>query len=222
MLTSLGLYTMAKRRMINHPWLSWVPVANMWILGSLSDQYRYVAKGQVKNKRKILLGLSIARAAAFVLFVFLIILMVAGVVSDAVFDMASVEDIFMTAFGGIMGVLGLVVLMLPLTIVTLVFRYMALYDLYLSCDPENAVLFLVLSIVVNITEPFFIFCSRNREKGMPPRRPRPEQIPPYEARMAQTPVSAGTAGEGREVPEPAEMPQEESENGASGENRSED
>ena len=46
-LTSLGLYTMAKRRMINHPWLSWVPVANMWILGSLSDQYRYVARGQV-------------------------------------------------------------------------------------------------------------------------------------------------------------------------------
>ncbi len=36
-LFSLGLYTVAKRRMINHPWLSWIPVANIWILGSLSE-----------------------------------------------------------------------------------------------------------------------------------------------------------------------------------------
>ena len=38
--TSLALYTIAKRRGINHPWLSWIPVANVWILGSIADQYR--------------------------------------------------------------------------------------------------------------------------------------------------------------------------------------
>ena len=51
-LGALGLYTIAKRRQINHPWLAWVPIASGWIIGSLSDQYRYVKHGQVKNKRK--------------------------------------------------------------------------------------------------------------------------------------------------------------------------
>ena len=34
---SLGLYTIAKRRGIHHPGLAWVPIANTWILGSISD-----------------------------------------------------------------------------------------------------------------------------------------------------------------------------------------
>ena len=39
-LQSLGLYTIAERRGIRNPWLAWVPVANMWVLGSISDQYQ--------------------------------------------------------------------------------------------------------------------------------------------------------------------------------------
>ena len=41
-LTSLSLYTIAARRQIANPWLSWIPVVRIWVLGSLSDQYRYV------------------------------------------------------------------------------------------------------------------------------------------------------------------------------------
>ena len=41
-LQSLGLYQIAQRRAIRHSWMSWVPVLNTWILGSLSDQYNYV------------------------------------------------------------------------------------------------------------------------------------------------------------------------------------
>ena len=61
-LTSLSLYTIAARRQIANPWLSWIPVVRIWVLGSLSDQYRYVVKGQYKSKRKILIGLKIANA----------------------------------------------------------------------------------------------------------------------------------------------------------------
>ena len=39
-LTSWALYTIADRRGIKNPWLSWIPVVNCWIIGSLSDQYR--------------------------------------------------------------------------------------------------------------------------------------------------------------------------------------
>ena len=53
--TALSLYTVAKRRGIAAPWLAWVPVARLWVLGSLSDQYRYLTQGQIRHKRISLL-----------------------------------------------------------------------------------------------------------------------------------------------------------------------
>ena len=50
-----------------------------------------------------------------------------------------------------------------------VFAYICYYDLFRSCSPKNAVLYLVLSIVVSITMPFFIFACRNSDEGMPPK-----------------------------------------------------
>ena len=38
----IGLYQIAKRRRIHHPWLSWIPVGDQWILGSVADQYQYL------------------------------------------------------------------------------------------------------------------------------------------------------------------------------------
>ena len=69
--------------------------------------------------------------------------------------------------------LNLLVMCLPLigiSIAYAVFRYMALYDIYKSLDPANCVLFLVLSILFGVTEPFFLFFSRNKDDGMPPRK----------------------------------------------------
>ena len=54
---SMGVYSIAKRRELKNPWFAWIPVVDQYLLGSLSDQYQYVAKRKVKNKRKILLGL---------------------------------------------------------------------------------------------------------------------------------------------------------------------
>ena len=50
--TALSLYTIAQRRGLHCPWLAWIPVANLWLMGSLSDQYRYLTLGQVKHKRR--------------------------------------------------------------------------------------------------------------------------------------------------------------------------
>ena len=62
---------------------------------------------------------------------------------------------------------------LPLAVAAVaaaVIRFIALYDLYRSLEPDNAVLFLVLSILFSITEPFFLFFNRDKDVGMPPRR----------------------------------------------------
>lgn len=69
-LLAVGLYSIAKRRGIRNAWLAWIPVVNVWILGCLSDQYRFVAKGQNKSKRKLLLTLNlISQVLAIVLLV---------------------------------------------------------------------------------------------------------------------------------------------------------
>jgi hypothetical protein len=59
---------------------------------------------------------------------------------------------------------------------------MALYDVYRSLDPANAVLYLVLSILFSPTEPFFLFFNREKDLGMPPRKRQPvyEQETTYE------------------------------------------
>lgn len=168
-LTALALYTIAKRRGLKNPWLAWIPIADCWLLGSLSDQYRYVVHGEHKSKRKILLFFRILMT---VIYVFLFGLLAklclhafGGVMRGTMPDTLMLQILHQAA--------NLLIVGLPLIGVAIayaVFRYMALYDIYKSLDPANCVLFLVLSILFGITEPFFLFFSRNRDDGMPPRK----------------------------------------------------
>ena len=174
-LTAIGLYTIAQRRGLNRPWLAWIPIVNCWILGSLSDQYRYVVKGEIKSKRKVLLVLNILIK---VLSGAMVGVAVAAVVGTTVeFFHGTVGEAAMRAImGPLVTILGLALPMAGIAIAFAVIRYMALYDVYRSVDPVNCVLFTVLSILFGVTEPFFLFFSRNKDLGMPPRR----QAPVYE------------------------------------------
>lgn len=177
-LGSLGAHTIAKRRNIRHAWLAWLPIGNAWIWGCISDQFRYVTRGEVRNRRKVLLGLSIAvdvlLIAMIVLYVKLLIAFIA--------DMSAMEPVAGSSPLGLSVTLMFVALAtMVVAVVQAVFAYMALYDLFRSCDPDNAVLFLVLSIVFSNLSPIFIFAVRNRDLGMPPRRSTdPENFQPYE------------------------------------------
>ena len=176
-LTGLALYTLAKRRGIQKAWLSWVPVLNCWILGSLSDQYRYVVKGEVKNKRKALLILNIITWAISVAMVVVAVGMLIGIVGAAMGGGINEDAMLEMVMGPVLGILGLCLPLMGVGIATAVIRYMALYDVYTSCTPQNNVVFLVLSILFSVTEPFFLFFNRNKDDGMPPRK----QEPVYEA-----------------------------------------
>lgn len=173
-LTALGLYTVARRRGLNKPWLAWIPVIRCWLLGSLSDQYHYVVKGENKSKRKLLVVLSILSLVLSVMIfvlVFVLVLQVIGGTYGYVRESEAVEMVM----GPLLGILGLCLPLCGVAIAYAIIRYMALYDVYKSMDPGNCVLFLVLSILVGITEPFFLFFNRDKDLGMPPRR----QEPPY-------------------------------------------
>lgn len=175
-LTALALYTVAKRRGLKNPWLAWIPVADSYLLGSLSDQYRYVVNGENKSKRKILLVLRILIAVmSTALFAVLIAMCIQafGGIMRGIGEDELVDQIL----GLALSLFGLSLPLIGIAIAYTVFRYMALYDVYKSMDPSNCILFLVLSILFGITRPFFLFFSRNRDDGMPPRRQDPVSIP---------------------------------------------
>ena len=168
-LTALGLYTLAKRRSIHNAWLAWVPGINCWLIGCISDQYRYVTKGQIKSKRKSLLTLTIIQMALVLSFVAsLVVTVVSG--ADTAMRVTGYARVLESIMVPLIVTLGLFLPMMAVGVAKMVVYYMAMYDLYTSCAPENNVLFLVMSIIFRVTEPFFVFFNRNNDKGMPPRR----------------------------------------------------
>ena len=176
---SIGIYSVAKRRGIHNPWLAWIPVGVLWILGSISDQYQYVAKGKVRNRRKVLLGVSIAMFASLIVEVIAAIAMaVAAIVGESL----------ATAGAGILLVVLFYLAVIALAIIVVVFTYIAMYDLYASCDPSNATTFLVLSILFPVAQPFFMFFSRKKDWGMPPRKEETQPAPQPIAEIPAEPV----------------------------------
>lgn len=166
-LESVGLYTIARNRGLRHPWMAWVPVLNHWLLGCVSDQYRYVVKGQIRNRRTLLLALVILSTLV-------------GWFGSGV-SVANVSALDQMLEGGaapyagmITGTVGTGLLVaaagLAVRVLLKVFRYMTLYDVYTSCDPNNNVLYLVLGILFSFLTPVFLFVNRNKDGGMPPRK----------------------------------------------------
>ena len=175
-LTALALYTIARRRGLRNPWLAWIPVADCWLLGSLSDQYRYVLKGEHRSKRKILLFFRVLITIMWISLMGLLVNLCFHAVGGVFWGAMSDERMFQILHQA----MNLLVLCLPLmgiSIAYAVFRYMALSDIYTSLDPANCVLFLVLSILFGITEPFFLFFSREKDGGMPPRKQPVQDAP---------------------------------------------
>ena len=177
--TSLGYYTLAKRRGLNKPWLAWIPVGNLWIMGSLSDQYRYVTRGQVTNKRKVLLGLSIPVYALLAVLIGLYVNIFIEIL-PLIEQTTATDAQIMGMAAKLIGILGICFVLLVVSIVAAVFQYIVIYDVFRSCDPDNSVLFLVLSILLGVVYPFFVFACRNKDLGMPPRNTVNPAVEPLE------------------------------------------
>ncbi len=162
---SIGLYTLAKRRGLQYPGLAWVPVANMWILGSLADNYMNVTELRETKSRYILLSLEIIR------MVIAIPMVVFAVISSLETIVAILDERYYAAGDyvfNIFWILGLSFLFSVLSITLMVFLYISLYRIFKSCQPSNAVLYLILSILVGSSLPFILFAIRNKDEGMIP------------------------------------------------------
>ena len=128
--------------------------------------------------RKILLLLNLVMILISVIMAVVAGVMTAEVISGVVYGLGE-DALWQAVMGPLMTELALLLPMAGLAVAAAVVRYMAMYDIFTSMDPGNSVLYLVLSILFHVTEPFFLFFNRNKDGGMPPRKPDPQQ-PVYE------------------------------------------
>ena len=175
---SLSLMKLAKRRGIQNAWLAWIPIGNYWVLGSVADQYQHLVHGKVTSRRKIMLIL--AAVGTVVGTGYSILSVVQTVLMETGEDIAALTLITVVGYLLTMGV----------SITSMVFYHICNYDLYRSCNPNNAVTFLVLGIVFSVCEPFFYLSCRNKDLGM---------VVPQTTAVPQTAAPVAPA-------EPAELP----------------
>lgn len=171
-LGSKGLYAIAARRGIKNPWMAWIPVVGNWTLGYVSDQYSQRKYGEDPKLRIKLLIFSIITQSS------MIPLPILGNISvnfdlgdwggpDGTMVGAQVPEamkIVLIVFMVLIMILAMAALVL--SIIQMVYQYKAYYNLYASCKPKFAVLFLVLSIVTP-AGPFLTYACRNSDDGMP-------------------------------------------------------
>lgn len=154
---------------IRHTWLTWVPFANSWIQGSVSDRCRMAVRGQKKSGRKVL---AVLRGVQLLLWVAIVWCWIGGVQdADTVRGRGASERVAeLMIIYGIVDSLWWMIPALIVGIVAYVREQMALYDIYATFTPERRVRHLVLSMipVVNlIAKPLCLRGCREKELPVP-------------------------------------------------------
>lgn len=167
-LESIGMYSIAKRRGLNNPWLAWLPVGNLWILGLIGDKDSEKRGGKDSKLRVWLLALSLGMV---VLAVGMMVAVVILIISAASMNVGGSGPAYDTAQNTAMSVLLVVVavylVMLLVAITASVLQYVAYFRMFRSCRPENAAMYLVLGIFFSFLMPFFVFACRKYDAPLP-------------------------------------------------------
>ena len=177
----IGVHCVARRRRIRNSWLAWVPIASLWVLGSISDQYQYLVQGKIKARRWGLPVLAVLTMAVYLAGAYCVYLcMMMGYATSTVFSLPMLLAFVFVVFfcAGV--------------VIVVVQSYICLYNLFSSCEPGNRNLFLALSILYPVGIAFIVYTIRKRDGGMPPRK----QPAPAEEDQVE------------EIPEETEEPEE--------------
>lgn len=167
-LRSIALTRLSQNRGFNNPWIGWIPFCSGYALGRISDDIN-IKRGKTTNHRKILLGTNIAVGALELIGLGVMIPAIVSLIQHSINYGSSNADAAVAApvlAGCFLIMIGAIV-----AIVYAVFNYIALYNVFKDYAPNNAVLYLVLSLLVGGSDTIILFIIRNK-MPVPP-------IPPY-------------------------------------------
>ena len=156
-LSSLGKYTIARRRKIPCSWLAWLPLGNIWVLGKIADHYQLVAAGRRTRRAVTLLILTI---------LIVILAFLAGIclgVSGSYLSAHQLEPgSLLVLICGIFLFAG----SLALCVAQKIVGHVSYHSLYRSCKPSAATGFVVLGIFFPFLIPFFLMACRKHDEGL--------------------------------------------------------
>lgn len=180
-LTSLSVYTIAKRRGIRAPGLAWVPVVSVWTLGSICDQYDGT-RGIQRKWRTVLLTLTLIGAAGVLIAYIVMLAQLVGLAfTRQNYVYAYNYSIPAELTGSLIGSIVLLAVGALAAAAAGVCEVVCRFKFFESCRPKDALKFLLLSLLVPFAQPFCFMSCRNYDLGMPqPQQPYyPPQYPQY-------------------------------------------
>ena len=170
-LSSIGLYRIAKRRCIANPFLAWIPVANVWIMGEIAQEY--------DNRNGIKRNWKIAMIVPYLLeMLSAIVLTVLAVVMAILVKMVTASAILAPII--VFYIVYLVTIMSALVFAAV--NYICNFKIFESTVPEKALKYLILSITIPLASGICLYKCRNSGYSCETdiAEDTPQYIPPVE------------------------------------------
>ncbi len=134
---SISLYTIAKNRGIENPWLAWIPVANAFLLGKISDYYTVKETGKSNNFAIIMLCLSIATFVLPFTFIFALLAPFTAI-ALAVFEYISIYKFYRSVNPNNATLLLVLSIIFSIALPFILFAYRNKPDVYIPQQPQYA------------------------------------------------------------------------------------
>ena len=171
---SLGSSRMARKVGMNHPWMFWVPGANVYALGKLADTQASLCEGKTTKFRKKLLVWTIILASAAVIWAIALTVTTAVAAVNGLLDDSG--NVIVSDFSGSTALIGYFVALLISSlllivpfIIYLVVYYKSLYRIYKLYAPGGAVGFTVLSFFAEPAIPILFLILSGKDPVLPPQ-----------------------------------------------------
>lgn len=158
-MNSLSLYTIANRRQIKNPWLAWIPIAALWIQGSIADDYD--EQNGIKRKwRVVLLTLSvISTIGVIIVYVAMVLWML---VMAAEYSYSYIEPDVPEIVGFIVMLYGALILVILVASALQICKAITLYKIYESTVPEKSLKYMLVGLLVPLAESICLMKCRKQ------------------------------------------------------------
>ena len=170
-LSSLGLYGIAKKRNISWAGLAWLPIGNLWVMGSIIDSYEDKKEDHFKKWRVLLPVLMAVVVAAYILIYVVYFVMYFAMFGTMVVE-ANVEEIPEASIG--LFLIFMIVIIIMFVLLALVMaaaqalNYIAIYKVYENIATKKEIKYLILSVAVPLADGICMLKCKNQ---MPDRTP---------------------------------------------------
>lgn len=166
-------------------WKAWIPFANAWLLGDIADDINRF-RGKRSRWRMWMLLAQLVPAGLLVAAVVVVI----AVLAYSLNEVSGWEGLGIFLIGLVAAYVAVILISILSAVLIKVAQGFSFYAIFKDYDPQNAVLYLVLSLVLNGS--IFLFIIRSRASatlywaGRP--APPPPGYPPYPPYYGAPPV----------------------------------